>query len=161
MPSFDAVLEPNLIEVRNAIEQTSREIGTRFDFKGSSARVELTDKTITAWADSDFQLGQVRDVLHAKLAKRNVDLRFLDAAKPETIGGDKVKQLITVKSGIPQELAKRIGAALKESKLKVQSSIQGETVRVSGAKRDDLQEAITLLRKRIEEAPLSFNNFRD
>ena len=161
MPSFDAVLEPNLIEVRNAIEQTSREIGTRFDFKGSSARVELVDKTITAWADSDFQLGQVRDVLHAKLAKRNVDLRFLDAAKPETIGGDKVKQLITVKSGIPQELAKRIGAALKESKLKVQSSIQGETVRVSGAKRDDLQEAITLLRKRIEEAPLSFNNFRD
>jgi uncharacterized protein YajQ (UPF0234 family) len=161
MPSFDAVLEPNLIEVRNAIEQTSREIGTRFDFKGSSARVELADKTITAWADSDFQLGQVRDVLHAKLAKRNVDLRFLDAAKPETIGGDKLKQLITVKSGIPQELAKRIGAALKESKLKVQSSIQGETVRVSGAKRDDLQEAIALLRKRIEEAPLSFNNFRD
>ncbi len=161
MPSFDAVLEPNLIEVRNAIEQTSREIGTRFDFKGSSARVELTDKTITAWADSDFQLGQVRDVLHAKLAKRNVDLRFLDAAKPETIGGDKVKQLITVKSGIPQELAKRIGATLKEAKLKVQSSIQGETVRVSGAKRDDLQEAIALLRKRIEEAPLSFNNFRD
>ncbi len=161
MPSFDAVLEPNLIEVRNAIEQTSREIGTRFDFKGSSARVELVDKTITAWADSDFQLGQVRDVLHAKLAKRNVDLRFLDAAKPETIGGDKVKQLITVKSGIPQELAKRIGAALKESKLKVQSSIQGETVRVSGAKRDDLQEAIALLRKRIDEAPLSFNTFRD
>ncbi len=161
MPSFDAVLEPNLIEVRNALEQTSREIGTRFDFKGSSARVELTDKTITAWADSDFQLGQVRDVLHAKLAKRNVDLRFLDAAKPETIGGDKVKQLITVKSGIPQELAKRIGATLKEAKLKVQSSIQGETVRVSGAKRDDLQEAIALLRKRIEEAPLSFNNFRD
>ena len=161
MPSFDAVLEPNLIEVRNAIEQTSREIGTRFDFKGSSARVELVDKTITAWADSDFQLGQVRDVLHAKLAKRNVDLRFLDAAKPETIGGDKLKQLITVKSGIPQELAKRIGAALKESKLKVQSSIQGETVRVSGAKRDDLQEAIALLRKRIDEAPLSFNNFRD
>ena len=161
MPSFDAVLEPNLIEVRNALEQTSREIGTRFDFKGSSARVELTDKTITAWADSDFQLGQVRDVLHAKLAKRNVDLRFLDAAKPETIGGDKVKQLITVKSGIPQELAKRIGATLKEAKLKVQSSIQGETVRVSGGKRDDLQEAIALLRKRIDDAPLSFNNFRD
>ena len=161
MPSFDAVLEPNLIEVRNAIEQTSREIGTRFDFKGSSARVELADKTITAWADSDFQLGQVRDVLHAKLAKRNVDLRFLDAAKPETIGGDKLKQAITVKSGIPQELAKRISAALKESKLKVQSSIQGETVRVSGTKRDDLQEAIALLRKRIDDAPLSFNNFRD
>jgi uncharacterized protein YajQ (UPF0234 family) len=161
MPSFDAVLEPNLIEVRNAIEQTAREIGTRFDFKGSSARVELADKTITAWADSDFQLGQVRDVLHAKLAKRSVDLRFLDAAKPETIGGDKLKQAITVKSGIPQELAKRISAALKESKLKVQSSIQGETVRVNGAKRDDLQEAIALLRKRIDDAPLSFNNFRD
>ena len=161
MPSFDAVLEPNLIEVRNAIEQTSREIGTRFDFKGSSARVELADKTITAWADSDFQLGQLRDVLHAKLAKRNVDLRFLDAAKLETIGGDKVKQAITVKSGIAQELVKRISATLKESKLKVQSSIQGETVRVSGAKRDDLQEAMALLRKRIDEAPLSFTNFRD
>ena len=161
MPSFDAVLEPNLIEVRNAIEQTSREIGTRFDFKGSSARVELADKTITAWADSDFQLGQVRDVLHAKLAKRNVDLRFLDAAKPETIGGDKLKQLITVKSGIPQELAKRIGATLKESKLKVQSSIQGETVRVSGGKRDDLQEAIALVKGLKIEQPLQYVNFRD
>ena len=161
MPSFDTVLEPNLIEVRNAVEQTIKEITTRFDFKGTSARVELADKVITVWADSDFQLGQVRDVLHGKMAKRNVDLRFLDAAKPETIGGDKLKQAITVKSGIPQDMAKRIGTALKDAKLKVQSSIQGETVRVSGAKRDDLQEAIALLRKRIDDAPLSFNNFRD
>ena len=161
MPSFDTVLEPNLIEVRNAVEQTAKEIATRFDFKGTSARVELADKTVTAWADSDFQLGQVRDVLHAKLAKRNVDLRFLDAGKPETIGGDKCKQTITVKSGIAQDLAKRIGSVLKEAKLKVQSSIQGEVVRVSGAKRDDLQAAIALLRQRIDDAPLSYTNFRD
>ncbi len=161
MPSFDTVLEPNLIEVRNAVEQTIKEITTRFDFKGTSARVELADKVITVWADSDFQLGQVRDVLHGKMAKRNVDLRFLDAAKPETIGGDKLKQAITVKSGIPQDMAKRIGTALKDAKLKVQSSIQGDVVRVSGAKRDDLQAAIALLRQRIDDAPLSYTNFRD
>ncbi|MHB1668766.1 MAG: YajQ family cyclic di-GMP-binding protein [Thiomonas sp.] len=161
MPSFDAVLEPNLIEIRNAVDQTSKETHNRFDFKGSSAKVDLADKLITAWADSDFQLGQVRDVLMSKMAKRNVDVRFLDLGKIETVGGDKVKQVITVKSGIPQDLAKRITTAVKESKLKLQSAIQGDVVRITGAKRDDLQTAMALLGKAITDAPLSFTNFRD
>ncbi len=161
MPSFDAVLEPNLIEIRNAVDQTVKETATRFDFKGSSAKVDLADKTITAWADSEFQLGQVRDILMSKMAKRHVDVRFLDLGKIEKIGGDKVKQTITVKSGIPQELAKRITTAVKESKLKLQSSIQGDVVRISGGKRDDLQTAIAMLGKAITDAPLSFSNFRD
>ncbi|NNM64342.1 MAG: YajQ family cyclic di-GMP-binding protein [Burkholderiales bacterium] len=161
MPSFDAVLEPNLIEIRNAVDQTGKETSNRFDFKGSSAKVELADKLITAWADSDFQLGQVRDVLMSKMAKRNVDVRFLDLGKLETIGGDKVKQVITVKSGIPQDLAKRITATVKESKLKLQSAIQGDVVRITGAKRDDLQAAMALLTKAITDAPLSFTNFRE
>lgn len=162
MPSFDAVLEPNLVEVRNACDQASKEIGTRFDFKGSSARVELKDKDITLYADSDFQLGQVMDVLTTKLTKRSVDARFLDStAKIEKIGGDKVKQLVKVKAGIDSDSAKKIQQLLKGSKLKVQAAIQGDTVRVSGAKRDELQSAIALIRKDITDLPLSFNNFRD
>ncbi|HWK85312.1 MAG TPA: YajQ family cyclic di-GMP-binding protein [Caldimonas sp.] len=162
MPSFDTVLDPNLVEVRNAIEQTAKEIGTRFDFKGSSARVELKDKEITLHADSDFQIGQVVDILLGKLAKRNVDVRFLDrSAKIEKIGGDKVKQLVVVRSGIDGETAKKLQTTVKQSKLKVQASIQGDTVRVSGAKRDDLQAAMALIRKELAEQPLSFNNFRD
>jgi cyclic-di-GMP-binding protein len=162
MPSFDAVLEPNLVEVRNAVDQTAKEIGTRFDFKGTSARVELKEKELTLWADSDFQIGQVMDVLLAKLSKRNVDVRFLDrSAKIEKIGGDKVKQVLVVKSGIDADTAKKIQTLVKQSKLKVQASIQGDTVRVSGGKRDDLQGAIALIRKEIADAPLSFSNFRD
>jgi uncharacterized protein YajQ (UPF0234 family) len=161
MPSFDTVLEPNLVEVRNAVDQSNKEIGTRFDFKGSDARLELKDKEITAYADSDFQLDQVRDVLLAKMAKRGVDVRYLDMGKVEKIGGDKVKQVITVKSGIDSTLARKIQQLVKGSKLKVQASIQGDTVRVSGAKKDDLQAAIALLRKEVTEVPLSFNNFRD
>jgi uncharacterized protein YajQ (UPF0234 family) len=167
MPSFDTVLEPNLVELRNAIEQANKEIGTRFDFKGSSAKLELADKSakereITLYADSDFQLGQVRDVLLGRLAKRGVDVRFLDlSAKPVKLGGDKLKQPVAVKSGIDAENAKKIQAALKASKLKVQGAIQGDAVRVSGAKRDDLQAAMALLRKEMAELPLSFDNFRD
>ena len=162
MPSFDTVLEPNLVEVRNAVDQTAKEIGTRFDFKGSSARVELKEKELTIWADSDFQIGQVMDILMAKLAKRSVDARFLDrSAKVEKIGGDKVKQLIVVKSGIDSDNAKKIQTLIKQSKLKVQAAIQGDTVRVTGAKRDDLQAAMALIRKDIADAPLSFTNFRD
>ena len=167
MPSFDAVVEPNLVEVRNAVEQASKEIGTRFDFKGSSAKVELAEKSakereLTLYADSDFQIGQVRDVLLAKLSKRNVDARFLDlTAKIEKIGGDKVKQAVAVKSGIPSDVAKKIQGLLKSSKLKVQGAIQGDAVRVSGAKRDDLQAAMALLRKEIAELPIAFDNFRD
>jgi cyclic-di-GMP-binding protein len=162
MPTFDAVLEPNLVEVRNAVDQAAKEIGTRFDFKGTSARVELSEKEITLYADSEFQIGQVTDVLLAKLSKRSVDPRFLDRdAKIEKIGGDKVKQLVVVKSGIDGETAKKLQTLIKQSKLKVQASIQGDTVRVSGAKRDDLQAAIALIRKEIADQPLTFSNFRD
>jgi cyclic-di-GMP-binding protein len=162
MPSFDAVLEPNLVEVRNAVDQTAKEIGTRFDFKGSSAKVELKEEELTVYADSDFQINQVLDILVAKLTKRSVDIRFLDrSAKIEKIGGDKVKQKIVVKSGIDSDTAKKIQTLIKQSKIKVQAAIQGDTVRVTGGKRDDLQAAIALIRKEIADAPLSFNNFRD
>lgn len=162
MPSFDAVLEPDLVEVRNAVDNTAKEIGTRFDFKGSSAKVELKEKALTVYADSDFQIGQVMDILIAKLTKRNVDVRYIDrSAKIEKIGGDKVKQLITVKSGIDSDTAKKIQTIIKQSKLKVQAAIQGDTVRVTGAKRDDLQAAMALIRKDVPDAPLTFNNFRD
>lgn len=162
MPSFDTVLDPNLVEVRNAVDQAAKEIGTRFDFKGSSARIDLKEQEITVYADSDFQIGQVLDILLAKLTKRSVDVRFLDrSAKIEKIGGDKVKQLLTVKKGIDSDTAKKIQTLIKQSKLKVQAAIQGDTVRVTGAKRDDLQQAIALIRKEVSDAPLSFDNFRD
>jgi uncharacterized protein YajQ (UPF0234 family) len=162
MPSFDTVLDPNLVEVKNAVDQAAKEIGTRFDFKGSSSRVEFKDKEITLFADTDFQLGQVADILIAKLTKRNVDARFIDrSAKIEKIGGDKVKQLLVVKSGIDAETAKKLQTAMKQSKLKVQAAIQGDTVRVTGAKRDDLQAAMALIRKDVADQPLSFDNFRD
>jgi uncharacterized protein YajQ (UPF0234 family) len=161
MPSFDAMLEANLTELRNAVDQTSKEIATRFDFKGSSARVEQKDRELTVFADSDFQVGQVRDVLIGKCAKRGVDVRFLDAGPVEKIGGDKVRQLIKVRHGIGQDDAKRIVRVIKDSKMKVQAAIQGDAVRISGAKRDDLQAAIALLRKDIDDLPLTFGNFRD
>lgn len=167
MPSFDTVLEPNLVEVRNALDQTNKEIGTRFDFKGSSAKVELAEKSarereLVLYADSDFQLEQVRDVLLGRLAKRGVDIRFLDlGGKPVKLGGDKLKLGVPLKTGVNADTARKIQAALKASKLKVQGSVQGDAVRVTGAKRDDLQAAIALLRKEIADLPLSFDNFRD
>ena len=161
MPSFDVVSEADMIEVKNAVEQANKEITTRFDFKGSSAKVEQKDAELTAYADADFQLSQVRDVLTNKLAKRQVDVRFLDVGKIEKIGGDKVKQLIKIKNGIETEDAKKIVKVIKESKMKVQASIQGESVRVTGAKRDDLQAAMAMLRKDVPDMPLEFNNFRD
>lgn len=161
MPSFDVVCEANTVEVRNAVDQANKEISTRFDFKGTDARVEQKEREITAYADSDFQLTQVRDVLTGKMVKRNVDVRFLDLGKIEKIGGDKVKQVITVKNGIESDTAKKIVRLIKDSKMKVQASIQGDAVRISGAKRDDLQSAIALLRKEVTELPLEFNNFRD
>jgi len=160
MPSFDVVCEANTVEVKNATEQANKEISTRFDFKGTDARVEQKDRELTAYADSDFQLGQVRDVLTNKMVKRNVDVRFLDIGKVEKIGGDKVKQVIKVKNGIESEDAKKIVRIIKDSKMKVQASIQGEAVRVTGAKRDDLQAAIAMLKKDVD-LPLDFNNFRD
>ncbi|WP_418315838.1 YajQ family cyclic di-GMP-binding protein [Piscinibacter sakaiensis] len=162
MPSFDAKIDPDLVEVRNAVDQTAKEIGTRFDFKGTSAAVELKEKEVTIYGDSDFQIGQVMDVLLAKLTKRNVDVRFIDrSAKIEKIGGDKVKQVLVVKSGIDSDIAKKMQTLIKQSKMKVQASIQGDTVRVTGGKRDDLQAAIALLRKEVADVPLSFDNFRD
>src|ERR1700743_3560181 len=130
MPSFDVVCEANMVEVENAIEQSTKEISTRFDFKGSDARVEQKERELTAYADDDFKLGQVRDVLTGKMAKRNVDVRFLDLGKIEKIGGDKVKQVIKVRNGIEGDLAKKIVRVIKDSKMKVQASIQGEAVRV-------------------------------
>ena len=161
MPSFDTVSEANLVEVKNAADQANKEITTRFDFKGSDARVEQKERDLTAYADSEFQLGQVRDVLTNKMTKRKVDVRFLDHGKIEKIGGDKVKQVIKVKNGIETEDAKKIVRVVKDSKMKVQASIQGDAVRITGAKRDDLQAAMAMLRKEIKDLPLEFNNFRD
>ncbi|MBB5391805.1 MULTISPECIES: YajQ family cyclic di-GMP-binding protein [unclassified Herbaspirillum] len=161
MPSFDTVCEANLVEVKNAVEQANKEISTRFDFKGTDARVEQKERELTAFADSEFQLGQVRDVLTNKMTKRNVDVRFLDEGKIEKIGGDKVKQVIKVKNGIESDDAKKIVRVIKDSKMKVQASIQGDAVRIAGAKRDDLQAAMALLRKEVKDIPLEFNNFRD
>ena len=161
MPSFDTVCEPNMVEVRNAVDTSAKEIGTRFDFKGTSAAIELKDKEITLYGDAEFQLTQVEDILRNKLTKRNVDVRFLDIGKVEKIGGDKVKQVVKVREGIATEDAKKITRIIKDSKMKVQASIQVDAVRITGAKRDDLQAAMALLRKEMAELPLSFNNFRD
>jgi uncharacterized protein YajQ (UPF0234 family) len=165
MPSFDVVLEPDLVELRNAVEQANKEIGTRFDFKGSSAQVELTQqgkqRELALLGDSDFQLEQVRELLLSRLAKRNVDLRYFDlTSTPVKLGGDRLRQPVPIKSGIDAESAKRVQQALKASKLKVQGAVQGDTVRITGAKRDDLQAAIALLRHELNELPLGFNNFR-
>ena len=161
MPSFDTVCDPDMVEVKNAVENAAKEIGTRFDFKGTSAGIELKDKEITLLGDAEFQLQQVEDILRNKLTKRNVDVRFLDVGKVEKVGGDKVKQVVKVKSGIAGEDAKKIQRLIKDSKLKVQAAIQGDSVRVTGAKRDDLQAVMALLRKDMAELPLSFDNFRD
>jgi len=161
MPSFDIVCEANPVEVKNAIEQANKEISNRFDFKGSDARVEQKELELTAYADSDFKLQQVRDVLMGKFAKRGVDARFVKPEDPEKIGGDKVKQKLTIRNGVEQELAKRIVKMLKDSKMKVTASIQGDVVRVTGAKKDNLQEAIALVRQQVTDVPLRYENFRD
>jgi uncharacterized protein YajQ (UPF0234 family) len=161
MPSFDTVCEPNMVEVRNAVDNTAKEIGTRFDFKGTSAAIELGDKEITIFGDADFQLNQVHDILVGKMVKRNVDVRFLDKGDVQKMGGDRVKQVLRVKTGIEPELSKKIQRMLKDSKLKVQAQIQGDAVRVQSAKRDELQQAIALIRKEVTDVPLAFNNFRE
>ncbi len=161
MPSFDIESEVNKVELKNAIEQTNKEVSTRFDFKGSDARVEQKELELTLFADDDFKLGQVKDVMLNKMAKRGVDVRLLDEKDRTKIGGDKVKQIINVKNGIEIELAKKIVKYLKDAKLKVTASIQGESVRVSGGKRDDLQAAIALCKLKVDEVPLQFSNFRD
>ena len=163
MPTFDIASEVNQMEVRNAVDQCNKEVSNRFDFKGSDARVEINDKekTLSAFGDDDFKLGQVRDVLTARLAKRGIDVRCLELEKVETIGGGKVKQVVKVREGVDQELGKKIVKLIKDSKMKVQGSIQGDVVRITGAKKDLLQDAIALVRKSITDFPLQFKNFRD
>jgi uncharacterized protein YajQ (UPF0234 family) len=161
MPSFDIVSDVNRQEVKNAIEQVNKEIANRYDFKGSDARVEQDDLSLAVFADDEFKLGQVLDVLRQRLTKRNVDVRTLELGAVAKISGDKVKQPVTVKVGIPVERGKALQKLLKDAKLKVQASIQGEAVRVSGAKKDDLQAAIQVVRKSVTDLPLQFINFRD
>jgi uncharacterized protein YajQ (UPF0234 family) len=161
MPSFDIVSQVNQQEVKNAVEQANKEITNRYDFKGSDARIEIKDLELTVYADDDFKLGQVMDVLRGRLAKRGVDARSLDLGTLEKISGDKVKQPVKLKNGIEQEKAKSIVKLIKDHKLKVAGSIQGDAVRVSGAKKDDLQAAIQLVRSSVTDLPLQFTNFRD
>ena len=161
MPSFDIVSQVNQQEVKNAVEQTNKEITNRYDFKGSDARVEQKELELTVFADDEFKLGQVMDVLRARLAKRNVDVRALEPGTVEKISGDKVKQPVKVKVGIAQDKARQIQKLIKDSKLKVQGSIQGDAVRVSGGKKDDLQSAIQLVKASVTDLPLQFINFRD
>jgi uncharacterized protein YajQ (UPF0234 family) len=161
MPSFDVVSEVNQVELRNALDQANKEISTRFDFKGSDARIEHKDKELTLFADDAFKLKQVTDVMLGKLAKRGVDVRALKFGNVEKIGGDKIKQVVTVRVGIEQELAKKIVKLVKDSRMKVQASIQGDAVRISGGKKDDLQSALALVKKSITDFPVQFGNFRD
>ena len=165
MPSFDIASEANKVELKNAVEQTNKEVSNRFDFKGSDARIEYKEKekekVLTLYADDDFKLSQVTDIMTGKLTKRGVDIRSLKYADAEKVSGNKVKQAVTVRTGVEQELAKKIVRVIKDSKLKVQGSIQGDAVRVSGTKRDDLQGAIALVKKSITDFPLQYQNFRD
>ncbi|MBC7779582.1 MAG: YajQ family cyclic di-GMP-binding protein [Proteobacteria bacterium] len=163
MPSFDIVSEVNQVEVHNALDQANKEVTNRFDFKGSDARIEWNekDKVLTLFADDDFKVGQVMDVLVAKLTKRNVDIRCLEHGEMEKVSGNKAKQTVKVKTGIESDRAKQIVKLLKDSKMKVQGSIQGDAVRVSSAKRDALQDAIALVKKSITDYPVQFDNFRE
>jgi cyclic-di-GMP-binding protein len=160
MPSFDTVCEADLVKVKNGVENTAKEITTRFDFKGTSASIEIKDKDITLIGDAEFQLDQIQDVLRNKLTKQSLDVRFLDIGDVQKVGGDKVKVVIKVRNGIETELAKKIQRLLKDSKLKVQGAIQDDKVRVSGAKLDDLQTAQALIKKEITDIPLTFDNYR-
>lgn len=161
MPSFDIVSEVDKQEVKNAVEQTNKEVTNRFDFKGSDARVEQAEYVLTVFADDEFKLSQVQDVLNGKLLKRGIDIKCLEMGKIEKVSGNTVKQTVTVKTGVETELAKKIVKHIKDSKLKVQASIQGDAVRVTGAKRDVLQEAIAEVKKSISDFPLQFQNFRE
>lgn len=161
MPSFDIVSQVDRQEVKNAIEQANKEIANRYDFKGSDARIEQKELELSVFADDDFKLGQVMDVLRNRLAKRNVDVRSLEPGAIERISGDKVKQALKVKTGIAQDKGKEIVRLIKDAKLKVASSIQGDAVRVSGAKKDELQAALQLVRASVADLPLQFINFRD
>jgi len=161
MPSFDIVSQVNQQEVKNAVEQANKEIQNRYDFKGSDARIEQDELALAVYADDEFKLGQVTDVLRQRMAKRGIDVRCLELGGVEKISGDKAKRLVTVKTGIEQEKSKQIQKLIKDSKLKVQGSIQGDLLRIAGAKKDDLQAAIQLVRQQVPDLPLQFINFRD
>ena len=160
MPSFDTVSEVDLHEVSNAVDQANREIGNRYDFKGSSARVVQSEDQLTIQADNEFQLDQVRDILHLKLAKRGIDLGSIEEGKLETTI-NQARQTLRVQQGIPQDIAKKIVKLVKDAKLKVQASVQCDKVRVSGKNRDDLQKVIGLLKGAAIDLPLQYINFRD
>jgi uncharacterized protein YajQ (UPF0234 family) len=160
MPSFDVVSQIDLHELNNAIDQTNREVSTRFDFKGTNSRVELSEYVITLTAPTEFQVKQIDDILQNRLSKRGIDIKCLDHGKV-TENINEARQPVTIRQGIDKELAKKIVRIIKDSKLKVQSAIQDKQVRITGKKRDDLQEAITLLKKSNIELPLQYVNFRD
>lgn len=161
MPSFDILSEVDLVALRNAVDVANRKIGNRYDFKGTDARVEESDKVLTLFGDSDFQLDQMKAVLLPEMTSKKIDVRCLEYGDLQKVSGNKVKQELKVRVGVEQDLSKRIVKLLKDSKLKVQASIQGDAVRVSGAKRDTLQEAITLVKKEVTDFPLQYGNFRD
>lgn len=160
MPSFDVVSEIDMHEAANAVDQANREVGTRFDFKGTGAKFEQNENVVTMHGESEFQLEQMRDILFAKLSKRGIDLVCVELGKAEQLGKE-ARQTVTLRQGIDAELGKKITKLIKDQKMKVQASIMGEKVRVTGKKRDDLQEAIALLRKQELGMPLQYENFRD
>lgn len=161
MPSFDVVSEIDKPELSNALHQANKELSTRFDFKGTDARIELKGNIMTVFADSDFQVKQAVDVLCNKLASRGIDLACLHYNEIEEIGMEKAKQVIELKEGISSDLGRKLVKKIKDKKLKVQTAIQGEQLRITGKKRDDLQEVIAFLRNEDAGIPLQFNNFRD
>ena len=161
MPSFDIMSEVDLPSLRNAVDVANRKITGRYDFKGTDARVEQGDKLLTLFGDSDFQLDQIKALLLPEMTSKKIDVRCLEYGDVQKIGGNKVKQELKVRVGVDQDLAKSVVRLLKDSKMKVQAAIQGDVVRVTGAKRDVLQEAIALVKKEITEFPLQFGNFRD
>jgi len=164
MPSFDFTSEADMVALKNAVDVAGRQVGNRYDFKGTSAKVELNekDKAITVFGDSEFQVGQVKDILFPEMEKKaRESTKRLDTGAIQAISGNKAKQEMKVKSGIDQELAKKIVKLIKDSKLKVQATIQGDAVRVTGAKKDLLQEAIALVKKEVTDYPVTFGNFRD
>ncbi|MGF1626191.1 MAG: YajQ family cyclic di-GMP-binding protein [Alphaproteobacteria bacterium] len=161
MPTFDVVSRTDMAEVDNAVQGAMREIGTRYDFKGSSCSIERTGEALLIRADDDFKLKQVHEVLRGHLAKRKVDAGAFDFQKPETASGNTLRQTVAIKQGVDRELAQRIVKAIKTAKLKVQAAIQGDELRITGKKRDDLQEAIALIKAEKIELPLQYVNFRD
>lgn len=164
MPSFDFTSEADMVAMKNAIDVASRQIDNRYDFKGSSAKIELNekDKTLTLWGDSDFQLDQIKDILFPALEKKEAEsTKRLDAQKIESISGNKVKQTFKIKNGIESELAKKIVKQIKDAKLKVQAAIQGDAVRVTGKSRNDLQDCINMVKTSITDLPIKAENFRE